>query len=212
MQFELYLQDFILLASAHFLALISPGVDFFIIISTTTKYGKVSATLTAFGIAIGNLFYIVLAFLGIIFIQDNIYLFNFFKLLGSFYLLYISYFLIKSQNRKLFKIDNIKNLKPNFLKDFFRGFLSAILNPKNSIFYFTIFSITIKEITPFFIQIFYIFWLFSIVLLWDLFIIYLLGKKKIKAFLNKNISFIEKICAMFLSFISFYIIYSLFIK
>jgi hypothetical protein len=42
MDLQLYLQDFLLLAIAHFLALISPVVDFFIIINSTLKYGKKS--------------------------------------------------------------------------------------------------------------------------------------------------------------------------
>ena len=40
MELQIYLQDFLLLALAHFLALISPGVDFFIIINSTLKNGK----------------------------------------------------------------------------------------------------------------------------------------------------------------------------
>lgn len=211
MQIDILIQDFFLLSSAHFLALISPGVDFFIIISSSIRYGKIAASLCAMGIAIANLFYIIIAYLGIIFIQDNSYIFNLIKLLGSFYLLYISYFLLKSKNRELFKKNEKKIKESNFLKDFFRGFTSAILNPKNSIFYFSIFSISLKSYTPFFMEIIYIAWMFLAVLIWNLFIIYLLEKEKIKSFLNKNIAFIEKICALFLSLISFYIIYSLLI-
>jgi threonine/homoserine/homoserine lactone efflux protein len=104
MDLQLYLQDFLLLAIAHFLALISPSVDFFIIINSTLKYGKKAGIITAFGIALSNLLYILLALFGIMIIKENIYIFNSLKILGSIYLLYISYYLINSRKRDLLKI------------------------------------------------------------------------------------------------------------
>ena len=143
MELELYLQDFLLLAFAHFLALISPGVDFFIIINSSLKYGKKFGIITAFGIAIANLIYILLALYGITIIKENIYIFNTLKILGSLYLFYISYHLIQSKKRNLFS-KQIKHSNDNkSLECFIKGFISAILNPKNFIFYFTMFSITI---------------------------------------------------------------------
>ena len=76
MEIEIYLQSFLILALAHFLALISPGVDFFIIINTTIKNGKKTGIIVAFGIAIANLVYIVLALFGIIIIKENLFIFN----------------------------------------------------------------------------------------------------------------------------------------
>ena len=97
MELQIYLQDFLLLALAHFLALISPGVDFFIIINSTLKNGKRFGIMTAFGISIANLTYILLALFGITIIKENIYIFNSLKFLGSLYLFYISYHLIQSK-------------------------------------------------------------------------------------------------------------------
>ena len=65
MELQIYLQDFLLLAVAHFLALISPGVDFFIIVNSTLRDGKRFGVITDFGISIANLAYILLALFGI---------------------------------------------------------------------------------------------------------------------------------------------------
>ena len=81
MEIEIYLQSFLILALAHFLALISPGVDFFIIINTTIKNGEKTGIIVAFGIAIANLVYIVLALFGIIIIKENLFIFNSLKIL-----------------------------------------------------------------------------------------------------------------------------------
>ena len=209
MELQIYLQDFLLLALAHFLALISPGVDFFIIINSTLKNGKRFGIMTAFGISIANLAYILLALFGITIIKENIYIFNSLKILGSLYLFYISYHLIQSKKRNLFnkhiKYENGNKLFNSFIK----GFISAILNPKNFIFYFTMFSITIEKSTPFSIQIIYALWMFFAVLIWDIFIVYVIRLEKIKKVFNRYINLIEKISALFLTFIACMIIYKL---
>jgi len=209
MELQIYLQDFLLLAIAHFLALISPGVDFFIIVNSTLRDGKRFGVITVFGISIANLVYIFLALFGITVIKENIYIFNSLKILGSLYLFFISYYLIQSKKRDLFnkhtKYENNNKLFDSFIK----GFISAILNPKNFIFYFTMFSITIEKSAPFSIQLIYALWMFFAVLVWDIFIVYVISLEKIKKVFNNYINLIEKISALFLSFIACMIIYKL---
>ena len=209
MEIEIYLQSFLILAVAHFLALISPGVDFFIIINSTIKNGKKAGMITAFGIAVANLVYILLTLFGIMIIKENLFIFNSLKILGCFYLLYISYHLFKSKKKDLFENISKKEKTISLTSSFFKGLLSAILNPKNFIFYFTMFSITTHNNTPFFIQTIYGIWMFFAVLIWDIFIVYILSLEKIKEFFNKYIYLIEKISAIFLSFVALLIIYKI---
>jgi len=208
---EIYLTSFISLALAHFVALLSPGVDFFIILSNSSKYGKFSGIITSIGIAFANLVYILLALFGITLIKDNQFIFMSLKILGSLYLLYIGYLLLTSKKRELFsqKIEKKENKKDIF-KYFSVGFLSAILNPKNSIFYFTMFSISIQNDTPFFIQSFYATWMFIAVLFWDIFIVYLVTNKKSRIFMEKYSNLIEKISGIILFIIGGSIIFNTF--
>jgi len=204
---EIYLSGFITLALAHFVALLSPGVDFFIILSNSSKYGKLSGIITSVGIAIANLVYILLALLGISLIKENENIFLVIKLLGSLYLVYIAFMLLKTKKRELFENEQIKSKKQkNIIKYFSMGFLSAILNPKNSIFYFTMFSISINNTTPLFVQSFYALWMFLAVLFWDIFIVYLVTSKKSKLFLEKYSNKVEKVCGLILLFIASFII------
>ena len=190
---EIYLLPFITLALAHFVALLSPGVDFFLILANASKYGRVSGLVTSSGIAFANLVYILLALFGIRLIQDNPLIFITLKLLGSLYLLYIGYLLLSVQKRELFgkKVKRQEN-KTDWIRDFSMGFLSAILNPKNSIFYFTMFSITLQKDTPFMVQSFYALWMFLAVLFWDFFVVYLVTHQKTKQLLNDYTHYIEK--------------------
>lgn len=71
------------------------------------------------------------------------------------------------------------------------------------------FSITTEEITPFFIQVIYASWMFFAVLIWDIFIVYIISMKKITSFFNKYMNLIERISALFLTFIALMIIYKI---
>jgi len=208
---EFNLLAFFTLATAHFLALLSPGADFFIIISNTSKYGKSSGILTSIGIALANLVYILLALFGISLIQDNIYIFLILKIIGALYLLYLAKSLLKAKKRDLFKKAKIavKPFKAALLKHFFRGFLSALFNPKNSIFYFTLFSLAIKDNTSLSTQYFYAAWMFFAVLFWDLFLVKLISHENSKAFMQKYSNRIEKISAYVLIVISIIILYEI---
>ncbi|TLP39229.1 LysE family translocator [Arcobacter arenosus] len=208
---EIYLISFLSLALAHFVALLSPGVDFFLILTNSSKHGRASGIITSTGIAFANLVYILLALFGITLIKDNQTLFLTIKILGSFYLLYIGFLLLKSKKRELFskKIEK-KDEKKDVIKYFLMGFLSAILNPKNSIFYFTMFSISIQNHTPFYVQSFFALWMFLAVLLWDIFVVYLVTNVKSKNFLEKYSNKIEKISGFILLFLALSIIFNTF--
>lgn len=208
---EIYLTAFISLALAHFLALLSPGVDFFLILTNSSKYGRIAGVLTSFGIAFANLVYILLALFGISLIKNNEFIFLSIKILGSLYLLYIALILLKTQKRELFSQDikKKKNKKESF-KQFSMGFLSAILNPKNSIFYFTMFSISLQNDTPFYVQSFYAAWMFFAVLLWDIFVVFLVTNQRSKNYLEKYTYHIEKISGVVLLIIASSIIFNSF--
>ncbi len=208
---EIYLISFLSLALAHFVALLSPGVDFFLILTNSSKHGRASGIITSTGIAFANLVYILLALFGITLIKDNQTLFLTIKILGSFYLLYIGFLLLKSKKRELFskKIEK-KDEKKDVVKYFLMGFLSAILNPKNSIFYFTMFSISIQNHTLFYVQSFFALWMFLAVLLWDIFVVYLVTNVKSKNFLEKYSNKIEKISGFILLFLALSIIFNTF--
>lgn len=195
MELSIYFNDFFTLAFVHFIALISPGADFFILVTTTTKYGKLAGILTAFGISIANFIYILFALYGIDFIKNNELFFISIKILGSIYLFYISYSLLLASKRDLFQKNDIRcvTYKKELSRYFMQGFLSAALNPKNSIFYFTMFSITVQKNTPIEIQSIYAIWMFLAVLFWDSFIVYLVKHEKARYFMEKYSNYFEKI-------------------
>lgn len=56
------MEQFVAVAAAHFLALLIPGVDFFLIVRTSLRHGRVPAAMVCVGIALANALFISAGF------------------------------------------------------------------------------------------------------------------------------------------------------
>ena len=81
---------FLLVAGSHFLALLLPGADFFLIVRLAARSGWRACVGLCTGIAIGNACYVALAFLGLQVLQQAPVLLWGIHLLGAAYLLTLS--------------------------------------------------------------------------------------------------------------------------
>jgi len=193
--------EFLLLASAHFLALLSPGPDFFIVVQTALRKPFRHALFACFGITCANAIYIVIAVLGLETIREYQELLTLLKYMGGAYLVFIGYQLLKSPriNLNVEKINNENGNDLSVITDFIKGFLSGFLNPKNIIFYLSLFTVMVAVDTTFFVRSLYALWMCLIVLLWDVFIVLFVGLDKVKQQLSQWIYFIEKISGLVLA-------------
>ncbi len=191
--------EFLILATAHFLALLSPGPDFFIIIQTSLKRTLKEAFVVCAGIAIAHAIYLIIAVLGLESIKHMSWLMNILRYLGGLYLLYLGYILLKVPKINLLKKGektalHVENLKGEFTK----GFLSAFLNPKNIIFYLSLFTALVSATTPLYMRSLYALWMFSLVFFWDMGVSFMIGNKKVKERLSSYIFRIEKVAGVVL--------------
>ena len=83
------MQQFMIIALAHFLALLSPGPDFFLVARNAINSGWRIASGACLGIALANGAFIVTAFTGLSVLQQGGPLFTTLQLAGASYLLYI---------------------------------------------------------------------------------------------------------------------------
>lgn len=79
--------EFVLIASAHFLALLSPGPDFFLIMQTALRMPMRYALSVCAGIAAANGLYLTIAVLGLEAVRNMHLLMTVLKYLGSGYLI-----------------------------------------------------------------------------------------------------------------------------
>ena len=180
------------LALAHFVALLSPGPDFFLLAGYAVRYRMRGSTGLCVGIAIGNGLYILLAIIGWGILRQLPLLFTIIELLGAIYLLWIGSLLIRSRPQTLTGAD-ARSTCPGFGKQLLLGLGSSLLNPKNALFYLALMTALLGPSVTLLQQTMSGIWMTSVVLCWDLLIVMFIGLPQIQRRLTRGILWIERI-------------------
>jgi len=200
--------EFILLATAHFLALLSPGPDFFLIIRTSLQKTLKHAIALSAGIAIANGVYIIIAILGLEVIKSFPWLLITLKYAGATFLLLLAFMLMKSTKLNLIeKSSTLEKTEGKMINDFILGFLSGLLNPKNIIFYLSLFSVMVSVDTHFVTRVLYGVWMITIVFIWDVGLSIMIGNNRIKAKISHWMYAIEKLSSIVLAGFAIFLIF-----
>ena len=185
---------FFALVLAHFVALISPGADFFLIVGQAVRNGFKGSVWICVGIAVANGVYIILTIIGWSAIKHFPLLFIVIECLGVLYLCWIGYLLIKSslqQQTQLTEGGEVRN-SLSASRQFAGGFLSGILNPKNFIFYISLMTSILGSDVTIGQQIVCGVWMFMAVLLWDMMVAYAVGHPRVTQRFTDKIWLIER--------------------
>lgn len=180
------------LVLAHFVALLSPGPDFFLLAGYAVRYRMRGSTGLCVGIAIGNGLYILLAIIGWGILRQLPLLFTIIELLGAIYLLWIGSLLIRSRPQTLTGAD-ARSTCPGFGKQLLLGLGSSLLNPKNALFYLALMTALLGPSVTLLQQTMSGIWMTSVVLCWDLLIVMFIGLPQIQRRLTRGILWIEGI-------------------
>ena len=180
------------LALAHFVALLSPGPDFFLLVGYAVRYRMRGSTGLCVGIAIGNGLYILLAIIGWGILRQLPLLFTIIELLGALYLLWIGSLLIRSRPQTLTGAD-AQSTCPGFGKQLLLGLGSSLLNPKNALFYLALMTALLGPSVTLLQQTMSGIWMTSVVLCWDLLIVMFIGLPQIQRRLTRGILWVERI-------------------
>ena len=189
---ELFPSAFPALALAHFVALLSPGPDFFLLVGYAVRYRMRGSAGLCVGIAIGNGLYILLAIIGWGILRQLPLLFTVIELLGALYLLWIGSLLIRSRPQTLTGAD-AQSTCPGFGKQLLLGLGSSLLNPKNALFYLALMTALLGPSVTLLQQTMSGIWMTSIVLCWDLLIVMFIGLPQIQRRLSRGILWVERI-------------------
>lgn len=184
---------FIVIAVTHFVALLSPGPDFFLILMTALNSGQRRARYTVFGIVAGNVFILALIFtllgwLGHIHASVLILL----RGLGIAYLLYLSMHCFRYKYHENVDVQ-AHDSTPHQTKIlcFTQGLQSSLLNPKNMMFYSSLILLVYLKF-DFYTLLLMSLWMVTVVLIWNLLVLKLLSWKHWNHFLTQRLNWIYK--------------------
>ena len=200
------MQQFFFVAAAHFLALLSPGPDFFLVARTSIRAGWRRAANVCLGIAIANGVFILAAFSGITLFRPDSISFIAIQLAGCAYLLYIGQLFIRFAGRNSIaehnvEADALKTESADVMSPYREsgmGFLSGILNPKNALFYVSLATLLGGTHTAMSLKVAYGVWMFSIVLLWDLLVAIFIGNRLFLRYFSQMLPWLERISGVIL--------------
>ncbi len=203
---------------AHFLALLSPGPDFILVVKSAFKGNRKNAIGVALGIAIANAVYIGLCLIGVgVILASSIYLMVLLKIVGGLFLIYLGFNALKVSKDRYKNLDMISSdkyefSKSDFIKEFITGFMSGILNPKNLLFYLSLFTVVLNPEIGISFKLILAIWMTMIVFIWDVSIIYLLSKQQVRKKFTKMAFYIDKVTGVILGVIGFNIVKSVLVK
>ena len=122
------------------------------------------------------------------------------RLLGGGYLIYIGVLLLRTPPRPFDAGDPGMVLHVTGIgRQFAVGFLAAILNPKNAIFYLSLFTVMVAVETGLEIRILYALWMVGVVFVWDVIVAMAVGNARAKRLLGQWAFRIEKLSGVLLA-------------
>ena len=194
------MQPFLIIAAAHFLALLSPGPDFFLIARTSLFFGWRVTSGTCLGIALANGVFIGAAFTGTAAMRPDTTWFLVLQIAGCAYLLYLGVLFIRYAGNSDLTMPSTHHAIPSASQPFIAwqramgmGFLSGIFNPKNALFYASLAAMLTGPYASAGWKTIYGVWMFSVVFLWDILIAILIGNKIVLRRFSRALPCLERI-------------------
>lgn len=185
---------FIVIAVTHFVALLSPGPDFFLILMTALNNGQRRVRYTIFGIVAGNAFILALIFtllgwLGHI----HAYVLLLLRGLGIAYLLYLSMQYFRYKHHENVEVQ-ARDPAPSQTRTlcFTQGLQSSLLNPKNMMFYSSLILLVYSKFDVYTLLLMSL-WMVTVVLMWNLLLLKLLSWKRWNHFLTQRLNWLYKL-------------------
>ena len=217
------------LALAHFLALLSPGPDFFLIIGHAVRHRLRGSLFICLGIALGNALYICLAVSGWSVMRQMPALYRVLELAGAAYLAWLGFLLLRASREAANSQPNTGQptsdqhapsqhshnqtgslatghaspLSPG--RQLLTGLGSALLNPKNAVFYLTLMTVILGPTATLPQQAFAGAWMTLLVFAWDAALAAAISLPGAQRALEKRIPLIEGLAGLTLASIALWL-------
>ncbi len=162
-----YLGEFLVVATAHALAVASPGPDFALVLRQSLAHGRRVAIWASIGIGCGIAFHVGYCLLGLgLLLKNSPAALNTAKYLGAAYLAWVGVRSLRAQPR-LGDMDLSEgDAAPTSHAAWMQGFVVNVLNPKAALFFIALFALRVNPATPKLIQLGYGVWLAAATMTW----------------------------------------------
>ncbi len=205
----------ITIATIHFIALMSPGPDFALVVQNATRYGRPTGLAIALGLACGILLHSIFSITGVsLIVHQHPLLFSLMQIIGGGYLLYLGYGALTAVwlHRNTPTVaesssDKSPLLLANRRQAFSRGFATNILNPKALVFFVSLMSSLVPADMSISIKTLTVVILFVLSLSWFSFLAWVLSTPRLQNKLQSAARYIDALCGLVFTLIAITILY-----
>lgn len=135
------LETSLFVATIATLGMLSPGPGFLLVIKNATRYPRVAALMTAFGVICGVATHMAYCVAGLaVVITTTPWLFNVLKYAGAAYLIWIGIQALLSRGGSKMDVSQQGQQNVSLKKAFLQGYLCNLLNPKATLFFLAMFT------------------------------------------------------------------------
>lgn len=202
------------LAGVHFVALMSPGPDFALVVQNATRHGRQTGLYIALGLSFGIFVQSLLSITGVSYlVHQHPVMFAVLQFIGGGYLLYLGYGALKATIGNLMRPHKAEPLatKPsaelsNRRQAFSRGFATNILNPKALVFFVSLMSTLVPASMPTSGKALAVIILWGLSLFWFSLLAWTLSTNKLQQSLSAMGVYIDGLCGLIFTVIGIYIL------
>ncbi|QEY65577.1 LysE family translocator [Metapseudomonas lalkuanensis] len=199
---------FLLVASTHFAALLSPGPDFFLLLRAGLVKGLRHADGCVAGIALANLLSMLVVLLALSLLPESGGpVWQLLQLAGGGYFVWIGSRALLAQ-RDLALPDGAAQGQGRWWSGFVEGLLASSLNPKLPIFYAGLFGVLRAAAMPAWGMAFSMGWMTLVVLIWDMALVRLLGHPRWREWLQLRVRVLDRLCGALLLALGLWLVVS----
>ncbi|MFT8212138.1 MAG: threonine export protein RhtC [Symbiopectobacterium sp.] len=137
---------FLTVAMVHFVALMSPGPDFFFVSQTAASCSRKEAMMGVLGISLGVMVWAAIELMGLhLLLQKMAWLHDVITIGGGLYLCWMGWQMLRAARRKG-EQQTVEPVElPSKGKTFMRGLLTNLANPKALIYFGSVFSLFVGD-------------------------------------------------------------------
>lgn len=186
---------FLLVASTHFAALLSPGPDFFLLLRAGLTRGRLHAAGCAWGIALANLASMLLVLLALSLLPaEGGWVWRALQLLGGGYFLWLGAQALMARRRLDLPKASADAGLGSWRRGVLEGLLASSVNPKLPIFYAGLFGVLRSAQMPDWGLALCMAWMTLVVLGWDLGLVRLVSHRRWQAWLQRRVVVLDRLC------------------
>ena len=145
-----YVNSVLTVVTLFFIGLVSPGPNFFVVVQSTLRWGKLAGFLTGLGAATGDALYAACGLFGVAqLIERGGLVMTIIKFLGGLYLLWIGFQMALRRSAFLTDFNATSSVpRSSPVRHFARGLATDLSNPKTIVFFASIFAVVVQPATP----------------------------------------------------------------